>query len=130
MDSNTFWIMFGTSNLFTKSGLFHRVFITKMLQRIQENMESSLNILFSYLRIWKFANFRKFLKALSTFCLSLFILYMNMSISFPYYFLWRWGSENDEFPIHKISKSLDMNFIPIKTWNGNLLISTKYLLET
>ena len=34
MDSDTFWMIFGTSKMFTKSGLVHPVFITKSTSKI------------------------------------------------------------------------------------------------
>ena len=47
------------------------------------------------------------------------------------YILWRWGSGNDQDWLNKVYRSLDMNFISIKTtWNGKLVICTKYLLKT
>ena len=48
MDSNTFWMISGTTNIFTKSGPVDPVFITKMLHTIKEELrEHLLNILFS-----------------------------------------------------------------------------------
>ena len=41
MDSNTFWMILGTSKILTKSGSADLLTITNMLQRIQENMETS-----------------------------------------------------------------------------------------
>ena len=53
----------GTSKIWSKYGPVDLPMITKMLQRMQENMESSLKILFSYLRMWTFEIFRIFQKA-------------------------------------------------------------------
>ena len=48
MDSNTFWMISGTTKIFTKSGPVDPVFRTNMLQRIQEKRWTHLqNILFS-----------------------------------------------------------------------------------
>ena len=52
MDSNTFWMISGTSNMFTKSGPVDPVFITKMLHEIKEKYRIMLKpIICSYLTI-------------------------------------------------------------------------------
>ena len=47
--SNTFWIIFGTSNCFTQSGPWHPLFITKTLQRIQEKSPSFFRQYYFYI---------------------------------------------------------------------------------
>lgn len=44
--SKTFWIIFGSSKAFTKSGPLHSLFITKALQRIQEQIPEHLQSFF------------------------------------------------------------------------------------
>ena len=52
-------------------------------------------------------------------------------ITFILYLLRRWGTEDDNFSNNKIHNSLDVNSISIKkTWNGHLVICTKYVLGT
>ena len=55
-DCNTFWMISGTSKKSTKPGPSDPVFINKTHFNNKENMGTSLNILFSYLRIWNSAN--------------------------------------------------------------------------
>ena len=43
---------------------------------------------------------------------------------------WRRGSENDDDWLNKIDKSLDMNFISIKSMKWKFVICTKNLLKT
>ena len=45
---------FGTSKVFTKSGPLHRLFITKTLQNIQENIHEHIwqNIIFTYMHFY------------------------------------------------------------------------------
>ena len=61
MDSNTFWNIFGTSEIVTKSGLLHPRIYLQDASQIQENMESSSqNIVFSYFNISEIQNVRPY----------------------------------------------------------------------
>ena len=57
---NTRWIIFGTSNMFTKYGPLHSLFITKTLQKIQEKNQTSFKAIgFTYRDFQPFVNFGK-----------------------------------------------------------------------
>ena len=88
MDSNTFWIIFETSNIFTKSGPLHPLFITKHFRKYKTNPQKSLTIIiFAYLNISKiqifknleFAGHQKFENY--AFLLLLFLVVQNQSSS-------------------------------------------------
>ena len=52
--SYTFWMIFGTSKMFTKSGHLHRFFYKEMLQEYKTNMETFFkNIIFHISTFWK-----------------------------------------------------------------------------
>ena len=76
------------------------------------------NIIFPYLRIKIFKMFRNCVRDI------FFIFTYFLSISFLNYILRRWGSENDLFSSNKQEKSLDMNFISIKSmkWNFSIFV--------
>ena len=53
------WMLFGTSNTFTKSGPVDSVFITNILQNIQETCGNiHENVISSYLNVSKLQNFK------------------------------------------------------------------------
>ena len=43
MDSNTCWMIFGTSDISTKAGPFHVFLYVENAQKIQENMDTALS---------------------------------------------------------------------------------------
>ena len=57
---HTFWIIFGTSKMFTKHGPLHPSLTTKTLQKLQENDKIFLkHIIFTYLDFHKNVKFGK-----------------------------------------------------------------------
>ena len=100
-------MIWGTSEIWSKSGLVDLLTITKILLKIQEKLWEHPGKYY----LWKCEThkfrFFRFLKGLDTIC-SLF-----SSPHFKLYFL-KMRIENDDECINKIYRSLDMNFISIK----------------
>ena len=104
----------GTSKIWTKSGPVDLVIITKMLQNIQENMESSWkHIIFTNLGRKK----SKKIRTNACHVYKFFVLCVFLNI-FWVYILYIIFYEDEErkwlISINKINKSLDMNFISIR----------------
>ena len=61
MDSNTFWMISGTSKMFCKSGPVDPVFLTNMLQKLQTNYGNIIkHIISSYLIVLELQHFQNF----------------------------------------------------------------------
>ena len=128
---NTFWMTSGTSKKTTKYVPSGPVFITKVLQKIQEIMGTSLNIIFSYLVIWKseivgryayltfwFCEILRFGKCWNCSILNVWILKLW---SFEKVKSRRRAPDNNEDP-HKMSSTswIWISYLS-KPWDGNLV---------
>ena len=112
----------GTSKNWSKYGRVDLLTITKMLQRIQEQLWNHPGKIL-FLSIWTSENFEHFrnLYVLGTrffYFVFVFSVFFWFSCDFWIYILKtilrRWGLENATFSITKKHKSLDLNFISIK----------------
>ena len=115
IDSNTFRMDSGTSKILSKYVPVALPITTKLLQKIQRNMGTSLgNMDLGYLRIWKSQNFRKSCVPNLNICLFVFFVfdfsileYDNMRKS--------WKVEDEESP--------GINFAGGMSWKAWIWVS-------
>ena len=102
----------GTSKIWSKPGPVDLPIITKMSQNIQEQLWNPLGKIW-FSSIWDaffFGNFRNmYVLGTHDFC-----YFCRKWVHMLKIFWWRWGLINAKFPINKMYKSLDVNFISIK----------------
>ena len=110
-------MIYGTSKKVTKSGPIDFLFITKMLQTIQEIMGTCLKNSVFHLKTWKSVNWKPQVP---------FLWGGKLRVPDVYQFSQRRAPENDEDPCKTVFKISDMNLISIEknmNWEfGNFFI--------
>ena len=113
-------MIWGTSNIWSKSGPVALLTITKMLHKIQENMESSWKkIIYVNQGLKKSNTFKNVCHRYNVFVF--LFCFLKVWVHISKIVLRRCGTNHVKFPIKHMCKSLDVNFISIKTWNGHLI---------